>query len=861
MDNTVRNVQDGGLFGLFESDTEKKIKDLNHKLKVVISGQTKGDGSRIRDRLKKIIYEEETAVNDLINSDFSIKKDFYRLIKQWSDLYSNGKREEKTKDGVFQKVLGFEKFLEDLDNVYGSPLEKISIGDGAKTMYNDVEFYNIFFPKIKEYIQHKVKNIPSVKQSGVVGTEMIGVIAMLSAHFTLMTEDMDKLKKVDVCNLIMTTFNYVMQKDPERYIELLDHTLEQYPFFINICPLNKLVDGTLVWLEKDGATGKEEQKHRFDPSQYNLILSKLQHFYKLEGILNLENNDKFKQILYGSKKEKGKIIKWMMYVRQYKKQMKRSDKDNKILNTIPAKDGKFKPINYDITFLNIFNEIMDLTYPTFFRTSFANVEKSNRPGFFSNLKNMFTASKNPDKYFAIIRNDLYDEIIKWLGSLQRTGDYINLLSKTSDLFPDIIDSNKFLTYAKLNERILGIVEPAPINTKTGKPVFDKKFSFVKNDLEKLGQLLQAHIRPGNHIDKLYNSPEFNKIFYMKLKNFVENNQAEASKFGFTLVESNTENKNFDELEDKFYTELFQKIQPKIGINIPSIQELGEFLDNHYDVIGLRGLLPKKLTNEYPITNTEIIEKTKAIPLGKQTFSNEKSKELFYKMLINQKNMIEADSSKPLTTLQYLDSIIEPDQSLSWHLSDDFYTKDRDGSVKKLDGTSQDSYGNLEQPQRRTTNDLIADAQTDEVSQILQDNLPEVSKLSGEIANLLKIIDDQGKKLQETDYIIDTLINDENSILEEVSGKVDDVNNLISSNNLDALIKPKTSKKEKKVITIEVEKTGGSKRKQKKMLIGTYKTGKNQIKNLYRSGNLDVFFYINDNKKRKKVDMDSARINL
>ena len=227
-------------------------------------------------------------------------------------------------------------------------------------------------------------------------------------------------------------------------------------------------------------------------------------------------------------------------------------------------------------------------------------------------------------------------------------------------------------------------------------------------------------------------------------------------------------------------------------------------------------------------------------------------------------MIEIDSGKPLTTLQYMDSILEPDQSLSWHLSDDFYTKDKDGSVKKFDGTSQDSYGNLEQPQRRTTNDLIADVQTDEVSQILQDNLPEVSKLSGEIANLLKIIDDQGKKLQETDYIIDTLINDENSILEEVSGKVDDVNNLVSSNNLDTLVKPKTSNKVKKVITVEIEKTektGGSKRKQKKMLIGTYKTGKNQIKNLYRSGNLDVFFYINDNKKRKKVDMDSDRINL
>ena len=128
-----------------------------------------------------------------------------------------------------------------------------------------------------------------------------------------------------------------------------------------------------------------------------------------------------------------------------------------------------------------------------------------------------------------------------------------------------------------------------------------------------------------------------------------------------------------------------------------------------------------------------------------------------------------------------------------------------------------------------------------------------------------IIDDQGKKLQETDYIIDTLINDESSILEEVKEKVESVNNLISSNDLDTLIKRKRGrpKKIKKVVTIEVEKTektGGSKKHRKK-LIGTYKTGENKIKNLYKSGNLDVFFYINNNRKRKKVDINSSRINL
>jgi hypothetical protein len=866
MDNTLRNVQDGGLFGLFKSDTEKKIKDLNHKLKIVIASQKKGDGFRIKKTLKQIIYEEETALNDLINSDFSIKKDFYRILKQWADLYTNGKVEDKAdkQPGVFTKVFGFEKFLKDLDFVYGSPEEKISIGDGARTMYDDVEFYNILFPKIKEYMQQKVKHMPSIKKAFLAGNDMMATLTILSSHFKVMDgkNDLNKLKQVEFCNFILTTLNHIMREDGQMYIQLLNYTYDTYPAFKDICPINKLIDGTLAWLEKDAATGKEEQRHRFKADQYNLILRKLETFYKLESILNLENNNKFKQILFGSKKEKGKIIKWMMYIRQYKKQMKQSDKKQNI--KIQAKDGKMIPINYDRTFLDVFNELMDKTYPTFFRTSYANVEKGNRPGFFSNLKNMFSTSKGPDKYFDIIKNDLYDELIKWLGVLQKTGDYIRLLTKISDLFPDIIDSNKFLTYAKLNEKIISVVTKPGTDFKTGKPFFDQKFTYVKKDLESLGKLLQMHIKPGNHIDKLYNSKEFNNIFYTKLKILVGESKTEASKHGFTLVESNSENQNFDELQNNFNSNLFEKIQPKIGININTIEELSDLLDDYYDIVNIAQLLPKKFSGQHPMANTEIIEKTKAIPISKKTFSNEKSKETFYKILIDMKNLLQADSGKPLTILHYMDAIIDPDHALSWHLSSDFYTKDqKDGSVKSIDGTNQSSYGNLEQSERRTSSDLIANAQSDEVSQILQDNLPEVSKLSGEIANLLKIIDDQGKKLQETDYIIDTLINDENSILEEVSEKVKSVDDLISSNDLDTLIKRKRGRpsKVKKVITVEIEKTGGSKRKQRKMLIGTYKTGKNQIKNLYRSGNLDVFFYINNNKKRKRVDFDSTRISL
>jgi len=858
MDNTLRNIQDGGLFGLFESDTEKKIKDLNHRLKIVIEGRKKGKGSYIKKQLKNIIFEEEVTVTDLINSDFSIKKDFYRIIKQWADLYTNGKAEEKGGPGVFVKVYGFIKFLKDLDEVYGTPEEKKAIDAGSKTMYDDIEFYNILFPKIKEFMLQVIKDMSSSNSRvSSTGEMMEETLEVLSSHFKVMEKDAGKLKSIEFCNLIINGLIKVMRDDPIRYINLLDSTYKKYPIFQKICPINKLVDKTLDWLVKDAATGKEKQQQRFVEQQYQTILAKLTDFYKLEEILNLENNDKFKQILFGSKKEKGKIIKWMMYIRQHKGQMKRVDKKNKI--KIPGKDGKMKPPNYDFTFLEIFDQLMDKTYSTFFRTSYANIEKKNTPGFFTNLKNVFSASKSPDKYFHIIKMDLYHEMIKWLNSLQKTGDYVRLLSKVSDLFPDIIDSDKFLTYTKLNQKILGIVTPR-IDYKTGKP-FDQKFSYVKGDLEKLGKLLQTHIKSGNHIDKLYNSKEFNNIFYIKLKNLVEKDEKEAARVGFTLVESTKEDSNFDQLQDKFNTNLIERIQPKIGININTLEDLTEFLDVHYDIINVSQLLPKKISNQQPMANTEIIAKTKAIELGKKTFSNKKSKEIFHKILIDAKNSLEKISEKTPTTLHYLDSIIEPDQSLSWHLSEVFYTKDRrDGSVQKVDGTNQSSYGNLEESQRRTTDDLIANAQSDEVSQILQDNLPEVSKLSGEIANLLKIIDDQGKKLQETDYIIDTLINDESSILEEVKEKVESVDNLISSNNLDTLIKPKKSNKTKKVVTIEVEKTGGSK-KHKKILIGTYKTGKNKIKNLYKSGNLDVFFYINNNRKRKKVDINSSRINL
>ena len=865
MDNTLTNVQDGGMFGLFKSDTEKKIKDLNHRLKVLIEGRKKGDGYKIKNQIKNIIFEEESTVIDLVNSNFSIKKDFYRIIKQWCDLYSNGKVEKLDKESnQYTQIYGFLQFLKDLGDVFGDPEEKVD--SGSKTIYTDVDFYDILFPKIKEFMNQVIKDMSLGKKSKEINTGdmMSDIVGTLSSYFNVIINDAKKLKTIKFCTLIINGLIKVMSEDSVQYIQLLEHVYQEYPIFSKVCPINKLIDKTLEWLKHDAATGKEAQTQRFDKIHYHAILGKLTDFYKLEQILNLEKNNKFKDIVYGSKTEKGKIIKWMMYIRQYKRQMKKEDK--KEGKKYETEDGKMKYPNYDKTFIEIFSDLMDKTYPNFFRTDYANIEKPRSTGFFTNLKNVFTGNTSPDKYFNIIKNDLYFEIIKWLNSLQNVGDYVTLLKKVSDIFPDIIDSNKFLTYTKLNEKLIDVVTPANINPKTGKPYFKKTISSVKRDLEKLGRLLQDHIKEGNHIHKLYNNKEFNNLFYIKLKQFVEDNEREARKLGFTLVESTSEESNFNQLQDKFNISVIEKVQPKIGINIDTMEELVELLDNYYDIISIEQLLPRKITNQQPMENTEIISKTKAIPLGKKTFSNQQSKDIFHRILIDAKNSIGKESQKTPTTLHYLDLLIEPDRSLSWHLSDNFYSKDKDGTVKREDGSSygdNKSYGDLENAQRRTTGDLIADAQTDEVSQILQDNLPEVSKLSGEIANLLKIIDDQGKKLQETDNIIDQLINDENSILEEVSGKVESVNNLISSNDLDTLVKGKRGrpKKTKKVITVEVEKTGGSKRKQRKMLIGTYKTGKNQIKNLYRSGNSDVFFYINNNRKRKKIDINSNRINF
>ena len=195
MDNTLTNVQDGGMFGLFKSDTEKKIKDLNHRLKVLIEGRKKGDGYKIKNQIKNIIFEEESTVIDLVNSNFSIKKDFYRIIKQWCDLYSNGKVEKLDKESnQYTQIYGFLQFLKDLGDVFGDPEEKVD--SGSKTIYTDVDFYDILFPKIKEFMNQVIKDMSLGKKSKEINTGdmMSDIVGTLSSYFNVIINDAKKRK-------------------------------------------------------------------------------------------------------------------------------------------------------------------------------------------------------------------------------------------------------------------------------------------------------------------------------------------------------------------------------------------------------------------------------------------------------------------------------------------------------------------------------------------------------------------------------------------------------------------------------------------------------------------------------------------
>jgi len=852
MDKRVINVQDGGIFG-FTSEIQKNISKINKELKIELGTIQKGKAFTFQKKFKALVDEEKADITDIINSNFSEKKDFYRIIKQWADLFGQGQiktyiaRDAKLEKGEPAFKFGFEVFIENLNKVFGEPTGNSEMDDGTMRIYDDKDFYDMLYPNIKEYIKTKEKNSPKTGPSDAKVFSIFQMIDIITDNFNIIKKDGTILQNLNICELIVNILVHAAKSTPAEYMIILNQIFEKMPNFRNTCSINQLITLTLVWLKTDAAIGKEAQSQRFKKEHYHLILTKLLYFHDLYVIFpSLVNNDTMKQILYGNKNENGKIVNWMKYIRQHMRDQKRSDKDEEVEKT-----------NYPKIFMEAFEKLIYHTYPFLFGTAAANMQE--KSGFFSNLKNMFSAKKI-DVYFDKIKKGLYREIINWLTFLN-IGDYLRLLEKILEVFPDLMTHRTFLTSAEFNEKILSIVTPPPINKKTGKPVFKKEFSYVKRDLENLGKLLETRRKPGNNIEKLYENEHFNKLFYSYLKKMVELNVKDAAKEGFVLVEDSSTN-NFEELDTTFKVNLLDSIKSETSINISNMGLLEQFLDKRYDIISIGSVLPKKITGNDPITNAQLIAYTKDIPVGQNTpFQNENGKKKFLNILLSIIDTFKQNNSDGFkSTILTINNItIDPSQALSWYTMSEFYTVGTDTDIdKKTVSTSEDSYTNLDKAQRRNMSDLSGDVVSDEVSQILQENLPEVSLLSAEIANLLKIIDDQGKQLKSTDNMIDKLIEDENAILEHVSNKVEDINSIISTNNLDTSVKKQKSIKKKKIVTVEIEtiSKGGSK-KQKKQIIGKYKISNHKSTYLYRQE--EIFFYINENKKRKKVDTNSLKI--
>ncbi len=227
----------------------------------------------------------------------------------------------------------------------------------------------------------------------------------------------------------------------------------------------------------------------------------------------------------------------------------------------------------------------------------------------------------------------------------------------------------------------------------------------------------------------------------------------------------------------------------------------------------------------------------------------------------------------------LDTLVEPNNIFAYYMNNEFYNKEnisKSESDPQTDPLKQikkdtesndpkDNKDNVENTQRvdpkmsLLNRDISLDIQDSEISAVIDENLPEVSSLSNEIVNLLKIIEEQGNHLSQTDTLIDQLIQDESTLLDSVSTKIDDVNKMIEANDLHVHAKKKKSKTttKKTVKTVTEEQTGGS---NTKYYVGQYLT-KGSSKSLYKLVGKDVYFYITENNKKKRIDINSSRISF
>ena len=225
--------------------------------------------------------------------------------------------------------------------------------------------------------------------------------------------------------------------------------------------------------------------------------------------------------------------------------------------------------------------------------------------------------------------------------------------------------------------------------------------------------------------------------------------------------------------------------------------------------------------------------------------------------------------KQYTNLLINGEVISPNESLKWYMDTEFYSKKFDYTSDPLKqikddiepkGSDKEEASTFDKADRIEVRDLSADPQESEISAIVDENLPEVSSLSSEINNLLKIIEEQGNHLNETDGLIDQLIKDEATLLNSVTDQIDDVNRMIEANDLEVYSKKKKDKTTVKVTTKRTETTesqeGGS---LKKYYVGKYTTGKYKNKMLYKLVGKPIYFYVNDLNRKKRVDINSSRI--
>ena len=849
------NKQDGGFFGgLTSTRIEDTVKELNQTLKIELENVKIGQAHRFTTRFRMEVDEKRGDIHEIINSDYNAKRQLYTLISQWGAKYGKSKQDGKAP---------FEIFLEDLQSIFGKNETNINT-DGDRSIYDDQDFYNALQPNIKEYINSELGNVTTTdpKKSQEV---IIHVLETLTNSFSTLKTDPTVVRTLGLCEAILQTLAVSAGNNPMSFMDTIASIYASLPMFRYGCGEQKIIEMALLWLETDGANGRVADRGNYTPEQFDLILKKLGTFEQLFIILpSLVTDRRMKNILYGkTAKDNGKIINWMKYVRQFLNTRK--------WDTVNPKDKG----RYWKAFIDSYYNLLKFTFPQLFGSQEA--ELPIKQGFFSGLSNVFSKKPEQGSDFKKISNNLYAETINWLN-IVKPHEYVKLLNVALKAFPNIITYRSFPRATELDNKILGIFELF-IDKQTGQPIRQEgKFEQMKRTLDNMGKLLKNHKKDGNVIDKIYNDHQFNLKFYRNLKKVIEFYPEDAAKFGFTLKKTDA---NWDIVNADFYDKLFETVIAIDGIVLEDgIEELEDFVTHRLELETVEQFLPRRITGKSEMKDETLIKYIKEEKPGKNSIiRKEIAKDPFIKILLALKKEFKNINPKAYQQMYILDTLVEPNNIFAYYMNNEFYNKEnisKSESDPQTDPLKQikkdtesndpkDNKDNVENTQRvdpkmsLLNRDISLDIQDSEISAVIDENLPEVSSLSNEIVNLLKIIEEQGNHLSQTDTLIDQLIQDESTLLDSVSTKIDDVNKMIEANDLHVHAKKKNSKTttKKTVKTVTEEQTGGSNRK---YYVGQYLTG-GSSKSLYKLVAKDVYFYITQNNKKKRVDINSSRISF